>query len=351
MITPNILPLALGLLIFSFLITSILVVPFIDILYKLKLTRKKEGAKTGKVSLFDKLHDIKAGTPVGGGILLIFLVSGILLILFPIFNHMGIYIQSSYQLKTELFLVFFTFISFGLLGLSDDLLKIFGKPRKGMMGMWSGLTRTKKFILQWILALVVGYVLYAKLGIQFIHVPLFVKTINLGFWYIPFAALVIVSFSNAFNFTDGLDGLATGLLVICLLAFGIISASVLDTPLWLFIFVWIGALMAFLYFNVWPARIFLGDTGSLSFGATLALIGLLTGSIVALVVIGGIFVIELLSSAIQIFGWRVVKRPIFPLAPIHHTFLAIGWEEPKIVTRAWLAGIMLAIFGLWLATI
>jgi phospho-N-acetylmuramoyl-pentapeptide-transferase len=95
----------------------------------------------------------------------------------------------------------------------------------------------------------------------------------------------------------------------------------------------------------------LGDVGSLSFGAILALIGLLTGSIIALVVIGGIFFIEILSSALQIIGWKVLKKPILPLAPIHHSFLAIGWEEPKIVMRAWLAGIILAIFGLWLATI
>ena len=109
--------------------------------------------------------------------------------------------------------------------------------------------------------------------------------------------------------------------------------------------------MAFLYFNIWPARIFLGDAGALSFGAMLGLMGLLTGSIVALVVIGGLFVIEIMSSAIQIMGWRFFKRPIFPLAPIHHSLLAIGWEEPKIVMRAWLAQVVLAIFGLWLATI
>ena len=176
-------------------------------------------------------------------------------------------------------------------------------------------------------------------------------TLNLGLWYIPFAALVIVSFTNAFNITDGLDGLAPGLLMICLIAFGVIAASSIDTPLSLFIALWIGALIAFLYFNTWPARIWLGDTGALSFGATLAVIGLLTGSIIALVVIGGIFVVEISSSAIQMFGWKVLKKPIFKLAPLHHTFLAIGWEEPKIVMRAWLAGIILAIFGLWLATL
>jgi len=110
-------------------------------------------------------------------------------------------------------------------------------------------------------------------------------------------------------------------------------------------------LIAFIYFNVWPARIFLGDAGALSFGAMLGVIGLLTGSLIALVVIGGIFVVEIASSAIQIFGWRVLKRPIFKLAPLHHTLLAKGWEEPKIVMRAWMTGLILAIFGLWLATI
>ena len=348
---PGLLSLALGLIIFSFFVTALLVIPFIDLLYKLHLTRGKEAPKSGRVPLFDKLHDIKAGTPVGGGILLICVVSIIFSLLFPLASHMGVYIQSSYNLKSELFIIFFTFVSFGVLGLSDDLIKIFGKPRKGIVGMWFGLTRTKKFILQWILALFIAYYLSQKIGIHFLHIPFVDQTLNLGYWYIPFAAFTIVFFTNAFNITDGLDGLASGLLLICLIAFGVMAAGSLDTPLSLFISLWVGALIAFLYFNIWPSRIFLGDAGALSFGATLAVIGLLTGSIVALVFIGGIFVVEAATSAIQIFGWRVLKRPIFPLAPIHHAFLARGWEEPKIVIRAWLVGIMLAIFGLWLATI
>ncbi|MEJ2441429.1 MAG: hypothetical protein P8Y06_00710 [Patescibacteria group bacterium] len=287
---PNILSLALGLIVFSFLITSVLVVPFIDLLYKVNLLRRKEGSERGRKSLFDKLHDKKAGTPIGGGVLIILVV---------------------------------TF----------------------------GLRRFQKFILQWILAFITAFLLYKTLGIHILHIPLLDKTIDLGFWYVPFAALLIVTFTNAYNITDGLDGLAGGLLMIFLIAFGVIAATSLDTPLWLFIALWLGALMAFLYFNIWPARIFLGDAGALSFGATIAAIGLLTGNISALLVIGAIFLIEIISSAIQMFGWRVLKKPIFPLAPIHHTFLAIGWEEPKIVMRAWLAGIVLAIFGLWLATI
>lgn len=349
--TNNFLPLALGLILFSFLITSTLVVPFIDFLYKIKFTRKTEAPKTGKVPLFDKLHDRKAGTPVGGGVLIIAVVTILFTILFPISRYLGVFVQTAYNLRIELFIIFFTFISFGLLGLLDDYKKMLGKPTKGVLGLAFGLTRTQKFIAQWVLALVVSFVMYKVLGVSILHIPMLNLTLNLGIWYVPFSAFVIVSFTNAFNITDGLDGLAPGLLMFCLIAFGIIAAGSLDTPLSLFIALWIGALIAFLYFNIYPARIWLGDSGALSFGATLAVVGLLTGSIIALLVIGGIFIIEITSSAIQILGWKIFKKPIFKLAPIHHTLLAIGWEEPKIVMRAWLAGVVLAIFGLWLATI
>lgn len=349
--TTNFFPLTLGLIIFSFLVSSVLIIPFINLLYKLKLTRKKEAPKTGKVPLFDKLHDIKAGTPVGGGVFIIVLVSLFFAVVFPLSSRLGVFISTAYNLRSELFVIFFTFISFGLLGLSDDLLKIFAKPSKGILGLWFGLRRNQKFILQWILGFIIGFLIYFNLGIHIVNIPLMHYVFDMGVWYIPFAAFVVVSFSNAFNITDGLDGLASGLLFICLTVFGVIAAGNLDTPLSIFIALWLGTLMAFLYFNVWPARIFLGDAGALSFGAMLAVIGLLSGSIIALFVIGGIFVIEVVSSGIQIMGWKFLKRGIFPLAPIHHTFLAIGWEEPKIVMRAWLLGIMLAIFGLWLATI
>src|SRR3990167_11489907 len=165
------LPLALGLVLFSFLITSMMVVPFIDLLYKYKLTRKKEAPAKGKVPLFDQLHDIKAGTPVGGGVLIILSVSLLFLLLFPFASHMGVYIRSAFDFRVELFLIFFTFISFGLLGLSDDLIKIFGRPKQGKMGLWYGITRKSKFVLQWLLALFIGYVLNKRLGIEIVHVP------------------------------------------------------------------------------------------------------------------------------------------------------------------------------------
>lgn len=345
--------LSLGLLIFSFIVTGVLIVPFINLLYKLRLTRRKEAPKKGqgKVSDFDKMHDWKAGTPVGGGILVVFLVSVLFVLIFPAVSYMGVFISAAYDIGQEVNIIFLTFISFALLGLYDDLVKLFGRAQAGRMGMWVGLRRKHKFALQWVFAGTIGYLIYRNLGIQIIHVPLLETTLNLGHWYVPFAALVIVYFVNAFNITDGLDGLATGLLLICLFAFWIIAASVFDTPLSIFISLWIGALIAFLYFNIWPARIFLGDSGALAFGASLAVVGLLTGKIFTLLVIGGLFAAEALTSLIQIFGWRVLRRPIFPIAPAHLWFQLRGWEEPKIVMRAWLAGVVLAIFGLWLAVI
>ena len=348
----NLLPLALGLVIFSFLITSTLVVPFIDLLYRIKLVRRKEGdVKSKKKSLFDKLHDIKAGTPIGGGILIVAIVTALFAFVLPFASRMGVFIESSFNLKQELFVIFFTFISFAVLGGLDDYIKIFGKPKNGVYGAVFGLSKKTKLGLQVLLAGIIAYILHFKFGISTLHLPVVDISIPLGFLYFPFALFVIVFFTNAYNFTDGLDGLASGLLMIYLFAYVIIAASNLDTPLFMFISIWIGALIAFLYFNVWPARVFMGDAGALAFGAMIAVIGLIIGNVTTLFVIGGLFVVEAASSAIQILAWKLFKRRVFPLAPIHHTFLAIGWEEPKIVMRAWIAGVMLAILGLWMATI
>lgn len=344
--------LVLGLLIFSFVVTALLIVPFINALYKLKFTRRSEAPKNKKnIPLFDKLHDWKAGTPVGGGILIIGVVSLLFFSLFPILTGLGIPVNTAFPLYSELRVIFLAFVGFGLLGLYDDLVKFFGKPAVGKIGMSFGLRKRWKFFLQWALALLIGALMYFNLGIDIVHIPVADIVINLSQWYIFFAAFVIVSFTNAFNIADGLDGLATGLLVICLFVFWVIAGTVLDTPLTIFIALWIGALFAFLYFNVWPARIFLGDVGALSFGATLAVIGLLTGKIVALVVIGGLFIAEVVSSLVQLVWWKIYKRPLVPIAPFHLLLQVRGWEEPKIVMRAWLAGAMLAIFGLWLAII
>lgn len=341
--------LCLGLLIFSFIVTSILVVPFINLLYKLKFQRleqRTEEKRTIGESIFFRLHRAKAGTPMGGGLLIIAVVSILYAILFPLISFLGVYISAAYPIKDELNILFFTFISFGFLGLYDDLMKFFGLAKKGIFG----LRFRHKFLIQWILAFIIALLLYKNLKIDFINIP-FWGIVRMGVWYLPFAAFVIVAFANAFNITDGLDGLASGLLLICLLAFWILSYTILDTPLSVFLSLWIGSLIAFLYFNVYPARIFLGDVGALSFGATLAVVGLLIGKIMALVVIGGLFIVEVGSSLLQIIAIRIFKKRLFAIAPFHLWLQNQGWEEPKIVMRAWLAGLMFAFFGIWLAVI
>jgi len=339
----------LGLLIFSFLITSVLVVPFIGLLYRLKFFRRVQVTKDvqgNRTRIFDKFHNAKAGTPVGGGLLVIAATSILYLILFPLLSYLGIYIHASYPITEELNVLFFTFISFGLLGLYDDIMKFFGFEKTGFFG----LRMRYKFLIQWLLAFAVGALLYFNLHIDIINIP-FWGVLKIGVWFVPLSAFIVVSFANAFNITDGLDGLSSGLLMISLFAFWILSHSILDTPLSIFIALWIGALLAFLYFNTYPARIWLGDVGALSFGATLAVVGLLTGKVVALLIIGALFIVEAASSLIQILSKKFLKKKAFAVAPFHLWLQNQGWEEPKIVARAWLAGIILAILGLWLAYI
>lgn len=341
--------LILSLLIFSFIITSISLVPFINLLYKLQLTRKKQKTKDfqGKrTPIFDRFHRHKAGTPVGGGFLVVCLVSILFAVLFPLGKFFGVFITHVYPITEEINIIFFTFLSFALLGLYDDIMKFFNIKQTGFFG----LRLRHKFAIQWALALVVSLLMYQNLKIDIFYIP-FVGIFKLGALYIPLAAFIIVSFANAVNITDGLDGLASGLLMICLFAFWMLSASILDTPLSFFLALWIGSLIAFLYFNIYPARVWLGDVGALSFGATLAVVGLLLGKVMALVVVGGIFIAEIISSLLQILSKKYRKKKLFPVAPVHLWLQLKGWEEPKIVTRAWLAGIMLAVFGLWLAFI
>ncbi len=339
----------LGVLIFSFIITGVAIVPFIDLLYRLRFMRRDERSAVGAAdtAAFKKLHDLhnkKVGTPIGGGVLIITIVSVLFMFLFPLMRRLGVYITSGFDLRYELNILFFTFISFGLLGLYDDIMKIFGFSRTGFFG----LRVRHKFIIQIILALIVSLMLYINLGIDILNFPK-LGILDLNILFVPLSTLIIVSFTNAFDISDGLDGLSCGALLICLLAFWALSVTHLDTVLATFIALWVGALIAFLYFNGYPARMMLGNAGGLAFGATLAVIGLLLGKVVALVVIGGIFVVEGGSSLVQIIGFKLFKKRFLPIAPLHHALQVMGWEEPKIVMRAWLAGVMLAILGLWLA--
>jgi phospho-N-acetylmuramoyl-pentapeptide-transferase len=341
--------LILGLLIFSFCVTSALIVPFIDTLYRLRFQRQKQKTMDafGQVSaIFDRFHGHKAGVPVGGGLLLIAVITTIFAVLLPILKGLGITITNVYPIIPEITILFFSFLSFGLIGLYDDIKKFFGVKQSKFFG----LRLRHKFFLQTLSAAITGSMMYFWLGINFVNLP-FLGEFFIGPLFIVYATFVIVAFANAVNITDGLDGLAGGVLLFCFFGLWVLSASILDTTMSLFISLLIGSLIAFLYFNIYPARIFMGDVGALAFGAVLAVIGLLLGKSIAIIVIGGIFVVEIASSLLQLLSKKFRKKKLFPVAPVHLWLQLIGWEEPKIVMRAWITGIILTAIGVWLAMI
>lgn len=335
----------------SFAITFGLIVPYIDLLFKMKFTRKGEEQETrkGAPAAFYKIRQMQSAKPMlvtGGGII----VGGITTLVFAVsvwYLLTNNDLFSGHPLFWELLVIFFTFVGFGLLGLYDDVIKIFGFKKSGFFG----LRMRHKFILQWVLGFIVGAILYWGVGLDIINLPFTGWYWHAHYLIIPASAFLVVGFANAFDITDGLDGLSGGLLMICLLAFWVISFQELDKIMSVFIATWLGSLIAYLYFNIYPARIMLGNAGGLAFGATLAVIGILSGKVVALGVIGGVFIAEGLSSMLQLLSKRFLPRRIFPIAPLHHWLQLVGWEEPKIVARAWLTGLALAAFGVWLAVL
>ena len=258
-------------------------------------------------------------------------------------NYFWVPITSVYPMAAEVAIILFTFLSFGMLGFLDDAKKTFAVQKNVF-----GLRLRYKLLLEIVLALIISLLLYWQLKINIFYIPI-LGTFHIGWWFIPFSSFIIISFANAYNITDGLDGLASGVLMIALGAFWIVSASILDTPLSMFIAIWLGSLLAFLYYNIFPARIFLGDTGALSFGATLAVVGLILGKAPALFIIGFVYVVEVTSSLVQLLSKKLLGRKLFPAAPFHLYLQYIGWPEPKIVMRFWVISIVLSLFGLWLA--
>lgn len=341
----------LGMVVASFAVTAVLIVPFIDYLYRMKWVKKAESREkrrfaTVELAAIRARHDMKAGTPTGLGILLVIVTVVVFALALPFLagREGAGRLLSGHPMKWEVAVLLINFVGFGLIGLYDDVLKIFGFARTGFFG----LRRWHKFALQWGVALASAAMLAQGLDIEFVNVPL-VGIVRLGWLYLPLAAFLIVAFANAFDITSGLDGLGEGLLLICLLAFWLIAATQLDGVLSLFIAVWVGALLAGIYFTIYPARAFLGNASGMAFGATLALVGLLAGKMGSLLVIGGVFLVDGGSSLVQILSKTLLHRRVFPIAPIHHWLELRGWEEPKIVARAWLVGLVAAIFGLWLA--
>ncbi len=338
----------LGILLFSFFVNSFLMIPYINFLYTLKFQRQQQHTKDpfGRLtSVFDFFHKKKAGVPVGGGLLVVCSTTVLLIFFLFVFYLFGVPISSVFTsaLKESVILLF-SLISFSILGLYDDIKKTFFNKKD----RFYGLRLRHKLIIQVLLATIISIWIYEWLGIDFINIP-FWGTVQLGLFYIPFALFTIIAFTNAYNISDGLDGLSSGVLLIALFTLWMISYAILDTILSIFLAIWIGGLITFLYFNVYPARIFLGDTGALSFGSAFAVIGLLLGKPLLLPIIGFVFVVEASSSLVQLLSKRLLKKKFFPVAPLHLYLQLKGWHESKIVFRFWLITMICSMFGLWIA--
>lgn len=328
----------------GFLATFILAVPFINLLYKLKFQRAAETHVL--IPIFTKLHSWKVGTPNSGGILVILVVTilGWLLIQ----PNLDLY-------RAPSLIIFISLILFGVLGLYDDIKKFFGYQKEKFWGM-----RIRyKFGLQLLIAALLGWLIYLHLSIDgtvALYIP-FTATLQLPGWaYITFAAITIIAAANAFNITDGLDGLSSGLLLMTLLSLMAIALATggvnpfISTPytgqIAAVLGIWAGAMLAFLYFNIHPARVWMGDSGALAFGGSLGVISLLLGVPFVFIIIGGIYVIETISTLLQWYSIRFMTHKIFLIAPIHHHFEAKGWPETKVVMRFWLVGAFFSLLGL-----
>lgn len=317
----------------SFILAVLFGIFLIPILKKLKASQR--------VSIYvSEMHKQKDGTPTMGG--LIFIVPVIVTVII-------LYLLGKIHFSYNLFIIVFTFLSYSLIGFLDDYLIIKRHNNKG-------LTEIQKLLLQIIVAIIFFY-LFMKGGNEPL---LWIRSINLklelGWLYGLFILLILVSSSNAVNITDGLDGLAGGLSVIAFLTFGIIAWSTgwLEgyEDIAVFCFILIGGVLGFLIFNLNPAKVFMGDTGSLSLGATLGAVAIITRYEFLLILVGIVFVLETLSCIIQIIYFKLTGKRFFPMTPIHHSFEKMGFKETDIVKIFLFVGLLASmiaiIFCVWI---
>ena len=317
----------------SFIIAIIWTPLFTDFLYRNKLGKRirKTGFDEQRAPIFYSLHKDKANTPTMGG-LLVWATAAVITLLFNLS-------------RAGTWLPLFALVATGMIGAFDDLANIRGAGPTGI-----GLRFRFKFLIYLTIAAVGAYWFFFKLGWDIFHIP-GIGDFFLGWWYIPLFILTIVFFAFAVNETDGLDGLACGTLAISFAAYGIIALVEGKIALAAFCGTIVGALLAFLWFNIYPARFFMGDTGSMSLGMTLAVIAFLTNSVAVLPIIGFIFVVEALSVIIQIFSKKFFHKKVFLSSPLHHHLEAIGWPETKVTMRFWVISAVMAVIGLMIALI
>jgi phospho-N-acetylmuramoyl-pentapeptide-transferase len=309
-------------------------------LYKHKMGKKIRS--NGATPIFTKLHSKKSGTPTMGGLLvwvtaLIFAVGFFYLAKLPV----DFFQNLNFLTRSQTLLPLGALVATALIGLFDDWLDITGK------GIWGGggLKVRDRLLFYTLIAIVGAWWFYFKLDWDVLHVP-FVGDFQIGWWYIPMFIFVIVATAFSVNETDGLDGLAGGILLFSFGAYGVISFANGKYDLATFCGVIAGALLAFLWFNIHPARFFMGDTGAMSLGVTLGIIAMLTNSVLILPIIGFVFVIESVSVIAQILSKKIRGKKLFLSAPIHHHLEAIGWPETKIVMRLWVVSGVATALGL-----
>lgn len=317
----------------AFLLAMLLTPVYTFLAYRYKFWKKQRVTSTSgeKLEVFTKLHanKFKRNIPTMAGVI------GIVAI---------VAITFWFNLdRAETWLPLAALLGGGFVGLLDDIINIRGDGT-GVAGLRSSL----KFAMITVLAVALGWWFFHNLGYNSIHVP-FIGDVILGWVIVPLFALAVVSTSNAVNISDGLDGLAGGLLVISFGTFGIIALLQGHVLLSGFCFTVVGALLSYLWFNIYPARFFMGDVGSFAFGTSLGVVAMLTNTLFLLPIIGIIFVIEAGSSSIQLLSKRFLHRKIFISAPIHHHLEAIGWPETKVTMRFWVIACVAGFVGILLA--
>ena len=283
-------------------------------------------------------HQVKKGTPTMGGLMIIIPVLVITSVL-NIANLLGFTL-----IGRSILVPMGVMTAFGALGIVDDLM--------GVKVITTGLMGRYKLLWQVIFAIATALFLHYVLDLRSIAIPGIEQKIDIGWFYIPIAVFIVVGTSNAVNLTDGLDGLAGSIVAVAFAAYGVIAF--LQGQIWLvaFVFTVVGATLAFLWYNGYPAELFMGDTGSLALGATLAVVALMTGQWLLLPVVGFVLMAEAVSVILQVGYFKLTKgKRLFKMSPLHHHFELLGWSETHVTQRFWLIGILSAMLGIALALI
>lgn len=324
----------------AFVITLLWTPLLTKILYKYKLGKQIRDSSAAPV--MSKMHQAKSGTPTMGGVLVWVTTLVFALVLYYLSKAAPgtLLARFNFLSRAQTLLPLGALVASAVVGLIDDY---FNVRRWGPRG--GGMLMRHRLLIYTLIAAVGAWWFYFKLGWDFIHVPL-VGNFFVGAWYIPIFIFIIVATSFSVNEIDGLDGLAGGTLLVAFTTYGAISFVQGRYDLAVFCGVIAGALLAFLWFNIPPARFFMGDTGSMSLGVTVGILAMLTNTVLLLPIIGFLFVIESVSVIIQIASKKIRHKKVFISAPIHHHLEAKGWSESKIVMRFWVISAITAIIGL-----